>query len=249
MFSDEYLMLHHIEAEELRRAARNHRMARFENSPRTFANLFCKISVWFGNVRTMGSDAAAKQDVVRLDSGKLRALAHPLRFRILGALRMDGPSTSTELAQRLGTNTGKTSYHLRQLAAAGLVVEETARGNGRDRWWRSAHTGTSWSSTDFRADPDDRAADTWLVGQVARLHARWIDEWISAQNEWPDEWIDAADISDMALRLTPSRARELTAELHAVVDRYQETEAAKDDKAAERVTVLLHAFPNPEPVL
>lgn len=195
----------------------------------------------------MGKDS--ERDVVRLDSEKLRALAHPLRLRIVGALRLHGPSTATALAERLGSNSGKTSYHLRQLAAAGLVIEDEDRGSARDRWWRAAHSGTSWSSVDFRDDPDDEAADTWLMGQVSRLHARWADDWLARAGSWPAEWVDASDMSDDSLRLTPERSRELIDELHAVLKRYQETEEDEENPNAERVTVIMHTFPNPNPAL
>lgn len=185
-------------------------------------------------------------DVVRLDSEKLHALAHPLRSRILAALRLYGPATASTLATRLNSNSGKTSYHLRKLAEAGLVNEETDRGDARDRWWSSAHTGTSWRSTDFRDDPDDRAADTWLVNKNAQLHARWITDWVSSLDEWSDEWISAADQSDYMIRLTPERLGKLTAELHETIQRYQASEESDDNQDAERVTVLLHAFPSPE---
>ncbi|WP_428995029.1 helix-turn-helix domain-containing protein [Kribbella qitaiheensis] len=39
-----------------------------------------------------------------------------MRNRMLGLLRVHGPATATTLAERLGVNTGATSYHLRQLA-------------------------------------------------------------------------------------------------------------------------------------
>src|SRR5690606_35719062 len=65
--------------------------------------------------------------------------AHPIRLKILGILRTDGPATATTLAGRLALNTGATSYHLRQLAAYGFIVEDTGRGHGRERWWRAAH--------------------------------------------------------------------------------------------------------------
>jgi DNA-binding transcriptional ArsR family regulator len=190
-----------------------------------------------------------ERSVVRLDSEKLRALAHPLRLRIVGALRLHGPATATALADRLGSNSGKTSYHLRQLAAAGLVVEDEERGNARDRWWRAAHWGTSWSSTDFRDDPDDDAADTFLTGQVAALHARWTDDWLARRDSWPVEWIDASDLSDDIVRLTPQRAKQLGRDLHAVLKQYRDTEDDDDSPDAERVTVIMHSFPNPEPSL
>ena len=46
----------------------------------------------------------------------LRALTHPLRTRLLGALRVDGPATASELGRRFGESSGATSYHLRRLA-------------------------------------------------------------------------------------------------------------------------------------
>jgi DNA-binding transcriptional ArsR family regulator len=66
---------------------------------------------------------------------QLRALAHPLRFRILELLR-EGAANSTLLAQRLGESSGATSYHLRQLARYDLIEEDSERSRGRERWWR-----------------------------------------------------------------------------------------------------------------
>ena len=73
----------------------------------------------------------------------LKALAHPVRMRMLGLLRLDGPATATRLAERLGLNSGATSYHLRQLALHGFIEEEP-RASRRDRWWRARHESTSF---------------------------------------------------------------------------------------------------------
>ena len=187
---------------------------------------------------------SSEAPVARLDSARLRTLAHPARARLLSLLRREGPATATALAQRLGTNSGQTSYHLRQLAEVGMVVEDTERGNGRDRWWRAAHESTSWSSIDFRDDPDDRAADDWLTGYAARMHARWLQDWLDTRSEWSQEWLDASDVSDLHLRLGPDDVKAMTQELHAVVARYRGHEGGQD---AEPVTVTLHVFPHPEP--
>lgn len=188
----------------------------------------------------------ATPTTAHLDSVRLRTLAHPGRARLLSLLRLEGPSTATALARRLGTNSGQTSYHLRQLAEVGLIEEDAERGTGRDRWWRAAHERTSWSSVDFRDDPDDRAADDWLVGFAARLHARWMQDWLDIRDEWSQEWVDASDLSDFRLRLTPERTKAMTEELHAVVERYRRHD---EESGTERVTVTLHAFPHPEPSL
>src|SRR6478735_11898073 len=79
-----------------------------------------------------------ERDVFVDDTARLKALAHPLRVRLLGLLRTYGPSTATALARRVDQSSGVTSYHLRQLESSGFVVEDTERGNRRERWWKAA---------------------------------------------------------------------------------------------------------------
>jgi DNA-binding transcriptional ArsR family regulator len=188
-------------------------------------------------------DATTK--VLHPTGAQLRVLAHPLRSRLLGALRFHGPATSTALAARLGTNSGATSYHLRQLADAGLVEDVPDRSSGRDRWWKAAHDSTAWISADFDQDPDARAADDWLVRNHARRAAGWVADWLDARHEWPAEWRAAADQSDYHLDLTAAGLRALMDELHAVVRRHRAAEVP-DSPDRQRVTVLLQSFPSPE---
>jgi DNA-binding transcriptional ArsR family regulator len=70
-----------------------------------------------------------------LDVTAVRALAHPLRLRLLDLLRFDGPATATMLAGRVEESSGSTSYHLRQLARHGFIEEVAKRDGGRERWW------------------------------------------------------------------------------------------------------------------
>ena len=62
------------------------------------------------------------------DPAALRALAHPLRGKLLAALRIDGPATASMLARRYGESSGATSYHLRQLARYGFIEDDASRG-------------------------------------------------------------------------------------------------------------------------
>jgi DNA-binding transcriptional ArsR family regulator len=185
--------------------------------------------------------------VLHPSSVQLRTLAHPLRSRLLGALRFHGPATSTALAARLGTNSGATSYHLRQLAEVGLVEDDEERSNGRDRWWRAAHDMTEWRSSEFD-DPDDRAAEAWILRHQAHLSAGWLEGWLSGRHEWSAEWRAAADQSDYHLDLTPAGLRALMDDLHAVVRRHLDA-ADPDLPGAERVTLLVQGFPTPERVV
>ena len=77
---------------------------------------------------------------------------------MLGLLRSEGPATATTLATRLGLNSGATSYHLRQLEKHGFIVEDTSRGNARDRWWRAAHQSTQTESRTPRRPRSTRPA-------------------------------------------------------------------------------------------
>ncbi|MDP9443144.1 MAG: helix-turn-helix domain-containing protein [Actinomycetota bacterium] len=185
---------------------------------------------------------------VTLDSAQLRALAHPLRARLLSALRAYGPATATGLARRLQTNTGATSYHLRRLGAVGLIEEDRARSTGRERCWRAAHDVTSWSERNFDADPDDRAAADWLLGHHVRLTSRWLHDWVETRRDWPPEWRDAADQSDLEFHLTPDGLRALNADLHAVVERHR-AQGVADAPGAQRCVVILATFPMPAPAL
>jgi DNA-binding transcriptional ArsR family regulator len=100
----------------------------------------------------------------------LKALAHPVRVQLLGVLRADGPSTATALAARLGESSGTTSYHLRQLAAADFVVEDTGRGNGRERWWRAAQQSTRLEVAELDDEPaTQQAVDVYLSLTPAEL--------------------------------------------------------------------------------
>jgi DNA-binding transcriptional ArsR family regulator len=179
---------------------------------------------------------------VRPDSQQLRVLAHPLRSRLLGALRHGGPATATALAARLGTNSGATSYHLRQLAEVGLVEDDPERTSGRDRWWRAAHGSTTWTTTDYERDPDAAAAVSWLLRRHANLAAGWLNDWLDEREQWSSEWQGVADQSDYHLHLTAAGLDALLTELHDVVARHRD---AADPAApgAEDVVVLLQAFP------
>lgn len=184
-----------------------------------------------------------------LDSAQVRCLAHPLRSRLLAALRLDGPATSAGLAGRLGTNTGATSYHLRQLAAVGLIEEDPSLGSGRERFWRAAHDVTIWSPAAFDDEPDDRAAAEWLSGHHLRVTNRWREDWLESRTAWPRAWREAASSSDMRVRLTPAETRRMVAELESVIERWAALDRDERVDEAADVLVLLDVFPSRRPAL
>jgi DNA-binding transcriptional ArsR family regulator len=183
---------------------------------------------------------------IRLDSAAVRVLAHPLRSRLLSALRLHGPATATELADRLDTNTGATSYHLRKLESVGLV-EDTEEGEGKRRLWRAASESHSWTPSDFEGDEDAETSLGWLTRDYVRIAADHMQRWFDVEHAWPIEWRDVLGVSDDHVLATPAQARALHEEINAVVQRFRE--AGANDPDARRLSVwhLMHPLDMDKP--
>jgi DNA-binding transcriptional ArsR family regulator len=181
-----------------------------------------------------------KDDIVQLDGRILRALAHPMRNRIVGLLRIHGPQTATTLAGRLGVNTGASSYHLRQLAEAGLVEEDESRGNARDRWWKASHQSTEFDAAALlQTEPELTMGFLHGVGQAyAQNMFRAIDGWQTLDPEWRE----ATLLSDWAFHLTPEQLKTLTGEVLAVFDKYRSDLTQPAPEGTEKVTIQIQAF-------
>jgi len=172
------------------------------------------------------------------DIAGLRALSHPIRLRMLGLLRSDGPATATTLAQRLDLNTGATSYHLRQLAQHGFIEEDTERGNARDRWWRAAHSSTR---TNFREEGVvDSDVEAYLT-TVALMYGDRIRAAVSEMAFLPEQWRTVGTLSDWEISMTPAQAEAL---VQTLVRTIEETPDSEDDDAAP-FSINVNAFVRP----
>jgi DNA-binding transcriptional ArsR family regulator len=179
------------------------------------------------------------RDVV-LDAHLMRALAHPMRTKLIGALRERGPATATVLASQLGVNTGVTSYHLRHLANVGLVVEDRSRGSARERWWRSAYDSSYLDAKTVEEDPD--TANTYLRA-LAQVYSEHMFRFVDALPTMPKAWVRAADMSDYSFHLTAAQLQAMVADLRAVLHRYRSAEEERRRRGARSVSVQIQAFP------
>jgi DNA-binding transcriptional ArsR family regulator len=183
------------------------------------------------------------------DAVALQALAHPLRVRLLGLLRLDGPATASSLAARVRTNSGATSYHLRQLAEHGFVVEASELGNRRERWWRAVHRSTS---VDWSGDPRNRDAEDafWQIAAVeqANEHLRAAE----SLGDLDDGWRSTATTNDTVFVLDTAQARQMRRRIHDFLAALQEEFGTRDDprSVGEQVgpgqaiyVVQAHGFP------
>ena len=90
-----------------------------------------------------------------------RAMAHPMRARILATLDDGRELSPVELSRELGASLGVVSYHVRVLADAGLVelARTTARRGAIQHHYRLADGGSVSGSVALSSERADRLAD------------------------------------------------------------------------------------------
>ena len=178
------------------------------------------------------------------DVRALRALAHPLRNRLLGLLRLNGPSTASQLGREVGESSGSTSYHLRQLAFYGFVEEVESQGSARERWWRARHRVTSWRAADVVAQEGGAEVQNEMTRLQVDLHGQVLEAWHVQKDQFDPAWTAAASLSDYGLRLRPAQARALADEIDAVVSRWMSDHPSDvPAEGTEVVAVLIDVVP------
>jgi predicted ArsR family transcriptional regulator len=176
----------------------------------------------------------------------LRAIAHPMRNRILGELVAAGHLRAADVAEVLGIPANQASFHLRQLAKYGLVeaAPELAR-DGRDRVWRPVHEhGLTLEVEAMAKDPGGKeAVSVWRRHAAAEAKAA-IDR---AYTRTKSRDVHVM-ISDDWVRLTKAEAKELAEELMTLQERWQDrTQAAADDGQTRRTYHVMKVLqPAPE---
>jgi DNA-binding transcriptional ArsR family regulator len=178
-----------------------------------------------------------------LGAREVRALAHPLRLRLLESLG-DGPSTASLLARELGESSGATSYHLRALAAVGLIVEDTSLRKGRERWWKREPSRIGLISSAPAEDPEYDAAVAMLESTMLGRDEDAIRRYIHArgEDEHSDEWRETAFIGGWAVYATREEVDELSEQVVSWLRARRKPEADRDPGSA-LVYVTYRALP------
>ncbi|HEX5199294.1 winged helix-turn-helix domain-containing protein [Paractinoplanes rhizophilus] len=182
-------------------------------------------------------------DEIRLtEATSLRAYAHPLRLRLIGLLRAEGPMTATQAAARLGDTVPNCSFHLRQLAKYGLA--ERAPGvDARERPWRATAQYTSWDHDSD--DPAVRAAADQLSATIVTEYARRAQEYLTTRGDEPAEWRRAAGPGDVLAHVTAEELGELMAQIDALMSRYDDrlTDPSRRPAGSRPVQIIRMAVP------
>ncbi len=173
---------------------------------------------------------------------EMKAVAHPLRVRLLASLREHGPATATELAKRFETDTGTTSYHLRKLAQFGFVEEAAdPEGHHRARRWQAVHKTTSWSNTELAATAEGREVVGFIHRRQVQNLTDSLERFHSAMAELPAEWVEAFGNGDLIVNLTSESLNALWERFYADVERLSKQDI--DDPAARPIALFVSGLP------
>ncbi|MDH6143631.1 putative transcriptional regulator [Kitasatospora sp. GP30] len=187
--------------------------------------------------------ADAASPIRRLTDPKaMRAVAHPTRLALLEALAQREPLTATEAAELIGESPTNCAFHLRTLAKYGFV-EEAGEAPGRRRPWRRSHIG--FSVDEVQPDSEGSAAagalsqllwDTWLQ-RISTVNSR--------RARFEGDWQRVTEAMEHLAYVTPDEARELNADLLAVLDRYRDrlADPARRPSGSLPVELVLFTFP------
>jgi DNA-binding transcriptional ArsR family regulator len=148
------------------------------------------------------------------DPRVLRAIAHPVRLRLMEELAATGPATATELAERVGESPANCSWHLRQLARYGFI-EEAGGGPGRQRPWRVVVQAHNWGDAD--EDPEfaaagDAAAEVLVANEYAAMR-----RWYARRRSGPPQWREAAFLTQSQAWLTEDELKAVGEEIRGIL--------------------------------
>jgi len=136
-----------------------------------------------------------------------KALAHPLRLRIL-RLALDQSLTNKQLAERLGRDPGTVLHHVRQLVETGFLVPDEVRQGSKgalEKPYRA--TGKSWSlSLDESDVTESTASQAMLEAFLAEL-----------AEDGPDAF---TGFSRAALTLDKASLEELQSRVQTILDEF-----------------------------
>jgi Helix-turn-helix domain len=179
------------------------------------------------------------------DPKALRALAHPLRWKLIEFIGQEGTATATQCAEETGESVANCSYHLNTLAKY-HYVEPAEGGQGREKPWRLVNQ--SQSISDLGLDEEAKlaaqaASHAFLDYAFAQIRERGL-----ASHLEPDEWRAVLGVTNHNEFLTPDEAAELRDAFRELVDKYRprRTDPSLRPEGARSVNVFLSTTVAPD---
>jgi predicted ArsR family transcriptional regulator len=191
----------------------------------------------------MERDSTPPSRPVISDARTMRALAHPVRVKLLELIRRDGEITASRAAELLDESPGNMSWHLQTLAKYGFV-EEAGGGRGRSRPWRMTRVSESFDTS--APDAEAAAAGEALERTAMERTSERMREWWMRRRDYPVEWRRAAFMASSVTYLTADELDAMTDEIVAIYSRYRER-ADRAQRPPDAMPVDLFAVGHPIP--
>jgi hypothetical protein len=157
----------------------------------------------------------------------LRALAHPLRWKLIDLLNSEQSATATRCAEVLGESVASCGYHLGILAKYGYVEPVPDRA-GREKPWRlvSRRQDLSVDGLDEAgALAAQSATEVFLDHELERIKDR-----LRRASLEPAEWQAASYVSGATTWMTAAELTEIKDQLAEIQERYGD----RDDDPSRR---------------
>jgi DNA-binding transcriptional ArsR family regulator len=173
----------------------------------------------------------------------MRALAHPIRLRLLRLVRERQPVTGAELAAVVGESSASVSYHLSILARYGFIEPDPAAAQSRrHKPWRATYE-TDTVVADTSGPIAETAEGALLVAMLAEGR-REVDAYVAHNQDLPEAWRETAAFLSSSVVLLPAEVDEVAEAVRALLDRYDRRGTADAPDDARRVSVSFIAVPD-----
>lgn len=157
------------------------------------------------------------------DPARMRALAHPLRLRLLDELGTRDELTATECAATTGESVASCSFHLRMLAKYGYI--EAAPPRGREKPWRLV--GPPVTVQPDREAPESMAAASAVAAQVVAYESARLQAYVQRMSSGDTpKWMDGSTMLLNVSWMTDEEIAEVGATLHELATRFEQRSAS-----------------------
>jgi hypothetical protein len=172
------------------------------------------------------------------DALALRALTHPLRWKIIDLLGSETNATASRCAEALSESVASCSYHMGILAKYGFIEQVPGR-KGREKPWRLVSPEQNLSSEGLDAESAlaaEAAMAVFLDHELERLRTR-----LRRSDLEPEIWRPL--VSGISVILTEGELRSVKTQVREILSRYEgRTDAAALRSSGARETRLFFAI-------
>ena len=152
---------------------------------------------------------------------RLRALAHPLRWKLFDIVFREGTATATRCAELTGESVASCSYHLNILGKYRYlepVPGSGKPGSGKEKPWRSISTRQDMSPPGPELEDrlaSEAATEAFLEHEFDRLRSWW-----RLRDNEPEDWRKATGLGGVTTWVTAEELQQTQDEIRSILERY-----------------------------